>query len=89
MPFSFVHSTKSFAWRNIDSAPSPPCLWGRGGSLQPKHMVGRGASLGGLETNQSLELVEELPLFCLFGDQQGPERLPSLFPNSPRKAKST
>lgn len=73
MPFSFVHSTKSFAWRNSYTACRRPCLWGRGGSQQLQHMVGRGTSLGRLETNQSLELVGELPLFYPFGEQQGPD----------------
>lgn len=73
MPFSFVHSTKSFAWRNSYTACRWPCLWGRGGSQQLQHMVGRGTSLGRLETNQSLELVGELPLFYPFGEQQGPD----------------
>lgn len=88
MPFRFAHCTKSFAWKNIYTGRSLRCLWGRGGSQQLEHVVGRGGSLGCLETNQSLELVGDLPLFCPVGDQQGLEGLLSHFPNSPRKAKS-
>lgn len=57
------------------------------GPWQLEHVMGRGGSLGYLGTNQSFELVGDLPLFCPVGDQQGLEGRLSHFPNSPRKAK--
>lgn len=89
MPFSFVHSTQSFLGGLSTQPRSRPCLWGRGGSQQLGHVVDRGASLGCLGANQSLELVGELPLFGPFGDPLAQKGLLSYFPNSPRKVKST
>lgn len=85
MPFSFVHSTKSFARRKSHRSCSLLCRWGRGGSEQLEQVVRWGGSLGCLERNQSSGLVGKLPPLCLAGDPRGPEGWLSNFPNSPRK----
>ena len=88
MPFSFVHSLKNLASRNVCRGQSQLCLWGRGG-IQPLglgHIVPQGGFLGCQGTKQSARWVGEPPsgLFEIH------TRVYLLlhFPNSPWEAES-